>query len=338
MKAQLVSGHAPGGARTPLADVLPLAAPFVVQIFPIYACNFSCEYCFLSIPMKERGFVSDWPIMKFDLFKKFVDEFSLFPNKLKVLRFVGMGEPLLHRQIADMVAYAVSKNVADKVELLTNGSLLTPSMSDALIAAGLSRMVISIQGLTKETYRAISHVDIDFEKFVANLTYFYEHKTSTHVYIKIVDYALPNPEDEQRYYKLFGDICDSIAIENAVPIMPGVDYDKVLKSSRMKETQFGLPVATIEVCPQAFFTMQINPDGKVVPCYQISYPAIMGDTNHQTVQEIWNGEEYQRFRSSMLEGRSVANPVCSRCNFIKYRMFPEDDLQRSSERLKGIYQ
>jgi len=338
MKAKQVSGQAPGGKRTRLAEVLPLTTPLVVQIFPIYACNFTCEYCFHAVPKKERGFVSDWPIMKYDLYKKCIDELALFDNQLKVLRFVGMGEPLLHKNIAEMVGYAVSRNVALRVELLTNGSLLTRPMSDALIGAGLSRLVVSLQGISKEKYRQISKVDIDFDDFVANIEYFYKRKTNTHVYIKIVDYALDEMDTEQKFYDIFGDICDSIAVENAVPIMPGVDYEKVLKGPSGSATQFGLPVAPIQVCPQAFFTMQINPDGKVVPCYQISYPAIMGDGNHQTMREIWNGDAYRSFRRAMLNGRNIANDVCARCNFIKYRLFPEDDLQEAAERLKGVYQ
>ncbi len=337
MKAKIVSGNAPGGARTRLADVLPLRTPFVVQVFPIYACNFTCEYCFHAIPVKERGFVSNWPVMKYDLYKKCIDELAQFGDQLKVLRFVGMGEPLLHKNIAEMIGYAVSTNVALRVELLTNGSLLTNRMSDALIAAGLSRMVISLQGVSSEKYRRISKVDIDFEKFVSNIEYFYNHKTDTHVYIKIVDIALDEKDTEQKFYDTFGDICDSIAVETAVPIMPGVDYEKVLKNPGSR-TQFGLPVAPIQVCPQPFFTMQINPDGKVVPCYQITYPGIMGDANHQTMQEIWHGEGYRAFRQAMLNGRDKVCDVCSQCNFIKYRLFPEDDLQDAAQRLKGVYQ
>lgn len=338
MKARIISGNAPGGARTPLAEALPLATPFVVQIFPIYACNFTCEYCFHSVPTSERGFVSDWPIMKMDLYRKCIDELAQFKDRLKVLRFVGMGEPLLHQNIAQMIEYAVTMDVADRVELLTNGSLLTPAMSDALITAGLSRLVISLQGISPGKYSQISKVDIDFEQFIKNISYFYEKKSNTHVYIKIVDYALEGDDTQEKYYELFGNICDSIAIENAVPIMPGVDYEKVLSRPDGTSTQFGLPVSDIQVCPQAFFTMQVNPDGKVVPCYQITYPGIMGDINHQTVQEIWNGVAYQEFRRTMLNGRHNANEVCAQCNFIRYRLFPEDDLAGAIDRLKGMFQ
>lgn len=337
MKAKIVSGNAPGGARTPLAEVLPLRTPFVVQIFPIYACNFTCEYCFHAVPKTERSFVSEWPVMKLDLYKKCIDELAHFDDQLKVLRFVGMGEPLLHKNIAEMIAIAVSRNVAQRVELLTNGSLLRKEMSDALIAAGLSRMVISLQGISREKYRRISKVDIDFDQFVKNIEYFYTHKKNTHVYIKIVDYALDETDTQEKFYGIFGDICDSIAVENAVPIMPGVDYDKVLSNSDKNATQFGLPLSDIQVCPQAFFTMQVNPDGKVVPCYQITYPGIMGDVNHQTMQEIWHGEAYRTFRRAMLDGRKQVNDICAQCNFIQYRLFPEDDLQAAAERLKVVY-
>ena len=173
---------------------------------------------------------------------------------------------------------------------------MTSAMIYFLIAAGLTRLVVSLQGLSKEKYRQISKVEIDFDNFIKNIGYFYKQKTNTHMYIKIVDYALDERETEQKFYKIFGDICDSIAVENAVPIMPGVNYDKVLNNNGKSATQFGLPLSDIQVCPQPFFTMQINPDGKVVPCYQISYPAIMGDANHQTMLEIWNGEAIDSHR------------------------------------------
>jgi radical SAM protein with 4Fe4S-binding SPASM domain len=337
MRATDISGSAPGGNRLKLANILPLATPFVVQMFPIYACNFKCEYCFHATAKNTRGFVSDWPVMKMGLYRKCIDDMALFENRLKVLRFVGMGEPLLHKNISEMIEYAVANNVAEKVELLTNGSLLKPAMSDSLIAAGLSRLVVSLQGISKEKYKSISKVDIDFDELVANIQYFYNKRAKTHLYIKIVDYALGGTDDQNRFFETFGDICDTIAVENAVPIMPGVDYSKVLKTADGKKTQFGLPVGSIQVCPQPFFTMQINPDGKVVPCYQISYPGIMGDVNHQSVREIWNGEGYRSFRLKMLEGRAKASHVCAHCNFIAYRSFPEDDLQDSVERLKVAY-
>ena len=47
-------------------------------------------------------------MMDFSLFKKAIDDLTAFPAKIKVLRFVGIGEPLLHKHISGMVQYAAS--------------------------------------------------------------------------------------------------------------------------------------------------------------------------------------------------------------------------------------
>lgn len=338
MKAKNVIGQAPGGQRTKLAEALPLDTPFVVQMFPIYACNFTCRYCVFSSKISERGFISDVVAMDFDLYKKCIDELAQFPSKLKVLRFVGMGEPLLHKRIVDMVRYAVEKDVANKVEILTNASLLTPQLSDALIAAGLSRLFISLQGTTKEKYLEVCGVDMDFANFIGNIKYFFSHKGGAQLHIKMIDYALDDKDDEQRFYEIFGDICDTIGIERAGPIFPYVNYDKVLGDKDLSLTQFGLPVSEVKVCPQPFFTMQINSDGKIVPCYSIVYPEIIGDCNNQSLLEIWNGKQFQRFRRRMLDGAEKVCATCANCNIIKHRLFPEDVLGDDVERLKKFYE
>lgn len=337
MKATDISGQAPGGKRTQLAEVLPLDTPYVVQIFPIYACVFQCQYCIFSVPLKQRGFISDTAVMDLTLYKKCIDDLARFPRPIKVLRFVGIGEPLLHPDIAAMIRYAVKKKVAHTVELLTNGSLLTPEMSDALIAAGLSRLVVSLQGTTKEKYWEVSRANINFEQFVENLRYFFTHKGHARMYLKIVDCALEDKADEKRFYKIFGDLCDTIAIERAVPIHAGVNFEKILKDRDSAVTQFGLPVAEVRICPQPFFHMQINPDGKVVPCYSFEYPQIVGDCNQQSLNEIWKGKTFQQFRRAMLDGIKIASPTCARCTMYKYRQFPEDELSSAAERLKKIY-
>lgn len=337
MKAKDISGQAPGGKRTRLAEVLPLDTPFVVQIFPIYACVFKCCYCIFSIDPAKRGFISDKVIMDFDLYKKCVDDMAKFPNKIKVLRFVGIGEPLLHKSIIEMVAYAAEKKVANTIEILTNAALLDHKMSDAMISSGLNRLVVSLQGTTGEKYKKTCGVSINFKEFVNNLKYFFDHKGGVDVYFKIVDSALNGKEDEENFYNIFGDICDSIAIEHTVPIHAGIDYSDVVRDSKNPVTQFGLPVKDLKVCPQPFFTMQINPDGKVVPCFSFEYPGIMGDCNSQSVVDIWNSDKFQTFRRRVLCGPENTCETCVNCNIMKYRLFPEDDLSNDVERLKKLY-
>ncbi|MGP1408476.1 radical SAM protein, partial [Selenomonas sp.] len=62
--------------------------------------------------------------MDFSLYQKFIDDLAEFPVPLKVLHFAGLGEPLLHPRIADMVRYAKEKNIAQTVDIVSNGALL----------------------------------------------------------------------------------------------------------------------------------------------------------------------------------------------------------------------
>lgn len=338
MKATDISGQAPGGKRTKLHEVLPLDTPFLIQVFPVYACNFKCNYCIFSVDKSKRGFFSDAILLKLDAYKRCVDDMKQFNSKIKVVRFVGVGEPLLHKRIVDMVRYTVDANVSHKVEILTNGSLLSKKMSADLIDAGLNRMVISIQGTSQEKYFAVCGVKVKIDELVENIKYYYENKGSSELYIKIIDTALDGPEDEISYKLLFGDICDTIAIEHTVPIHNAIDFEPVFGSKKNDLTQFGLPVSEIKVCPQAFFHMQINPDGRIVPCYSWDYPRIIGNCNDSSLVDIWHGESFREFRRSMLDGLEHASEACVGCNIIKFRSFVEDDLAPYADRLKPFYE
>ncbi len=337
MKARLLQSEAPGGTRQNLAERLPLSTPYVVQFFPIYACNFTCEYCHHSIPRDKRKFVTEWPIMKWELFKKCIGELKQFPEKIKTLRFVGMGEPLLHKDILRMIDLAKAEDVADRIEIITNGSLLTHEMSDGLVKAGLDRLVVSLQGTSAEKYRNVCGVDIDFDEFVGNIRYLYEKTGRPDIYLKIVDIALDDEDDKRRYFDIFGDICDTIGIENTVPIFPDVEYNKTLYESGGIKTQFGLDMKKMNVCPQPFYTMQINPDGKIVGCYAVYYPRILDDCNDRSLVDIWNGEGYSRFRREMLDGRKNVCKFCEECVINDFRIFPEDCLDEYADALKTRY-
>jgi radical SAM protein with 4Fe4S-binding SPASM domain len=328
MKAKNLTGKLPGGKRQKLIDIIPLRTPILLQFFPSYICNFKCSYCEMSVPKKDRGFISDKVHLDFNLYRRCIDECKNFPDKIKVIRFVGMGEPLIHKQLPEMIKYAKDAKICNKIEILTNGSLLTHELSNKLITAGLDSMIISIQGISAEKYKQISNVVLDFKKFVDNIKYFYKHKKKTNLYIKIVDIALDNKKDERKFFMLFGDICDGIAIEYAAPHYPGVKMNDNIELNNKKHTQFGKQVKDIHICPQSYFTIQINPDGKCVPCYSIAYPEILGDINNESIYDIWNGDRFKNFRMQMiLKGKKDINNICKECKIINYRFNEEDSLE-----------
>ena len=326
----------PGGKRAPLSLDLPLDTPYLVQMFPCYACNFRCEYCIFAISKSERNFISDVVFMDWDLYTRCIDDMKGFNKKLKMLRFAAIGEPLLHPRISDMVEYAKSADIAHSIDIVTNASKLNPDLSHELVDAGLGRLRISLEGLSSEEYKKNAKVDIDFEQFVDNIRYFYEHKKDTFVYIKIIDYMIKTPGREELFHSVFSDICDALAIENLTPTIHKIDYYAISGQSNDRP-QNGACLLDADVCPQGFYLMQINPDGKVVPCCNMTYPDILGNAQIENVVEIWNGSKFNDFRIKMLQSRAEASLICQNCLLYRYGLHEEDILDGVKEELLCKY-
>jgi MoaA/NifB/PqqE/SkfB family radical SAM enzyme len=109
--------------------------PGICDVSVTNLCNATCDFCAFA---HDKGLVKD---------RRFVDRDTL-ARALPILRrrnidylnFQG-GEPLLHPQIEGLVADAVRAGF--KAALITNGWQL-PQKIDALIAAGLGTLLVSI--------------------------------------------------------------------------------------------------------------------------------------------------------------------------------------------------
>jgi MoaA/NifB/PqqE/SkfB family radical SAM enzyme len=84
-----------------------------------------------------------------DVFAKILDS---MPDTVETVFFGGMGEPLFHGDIVEMVRTASSGH---RTELLTNGTLLTREMSKNLLEAGLKKLWVSIDAFETAGYEHI---------------------------------------------------------------------------------------------------------------------------------------------------------------------------------------
>lgn len=321
--------------RVELYKQLPLDVPFSVHIFPIYMCNFKCNYCLHSLSEEQLLKINfKKQIMNLEIYKKSIDDLMLYSRPLKALLFAGHGEPLLHPNIAEMVSYAKQKRIAERVEIVTNASLLTQDLSDKLISAGLDRIKISIQGISKRKYKDVCGFDIDYDKFIENIRYFYEHKTNTDVYIKIIDVALDSKDDEKKFYDIFKPISDNVAIEYAIPFVEEIDKKNYGKEFD-KCKQGNKPLKT-EVCSMPFYMMVVEPSGQVVPCCSTAVPFIFGNIKDNSLTEIWKSNKRKTFLSMQLMNRSI-NKICKKCTVPQFGLQEGDYLDAYKNELIKYY-
>lgn len=337
MNAKVISGQTPSGQRKCLAEKLPLNTPYLVQIFPVYACNFKCNYCVFSVPKHGRGYLSDEKFLDFALFRKCVDDIAMFADSIKMLRFAGTGEPLLHPDLAKMIEYAATKGIAESIDVVTNGSLLSNKMSEDLVSAGLSRIRISIQGVTREKYKNVTGNYSDIEQIVSNVSYLYKIREKTEVYVKIISSAMDNAGEQQLFEEMFSPIADIISVENIIPATHLIDYSTISTVASMQKTQNSAPLTEADVCPQPFYMLQVNPDGMVVPCCAMESPLTLGNISDVSVCDIWFGKAINDFRIKHLKKLRCTNKVCRLCQQFKYAMLPDDYLDSDAERLQRFF-
>jgi len=144
----------------------PRTRYLVVRI--LEACNADCFMCGYALSQ--------------DAYRFTLEDFQVLlaqtpATGIGYVRFTG-GEPLLHRQILDLVRTGSAAGM--RMSIITNGALL-PQMIDALREAGLSQAVVSVDGASADTHNAYRNTPGLFERCVEGLAMARERGVLTRV-------------------------------------------------------------------------------------------------------------------------------------------------------------
>ncbi len=119
-----------------------------LRISVIDNCNLRCTYCMPKEQYGERyKFLPAEELLTFDEIERLVRVFVRLG--VTKIRLTG-GEPLLRKDIHDLVARLATVPGVEDLALTTNGLLLARHI-DALVEAGLTRVTVSLDSLDPET-------------------------------------------------------------------------------------------------------------------------------------------------------------------------------------------
>jgi MoaA/NifB/PqqE/SkfB family radical SAM enzyme len=133
-----------------------------VYIEPTNRCNLDCVTCIRHSWDEPLGTMSP------EAFSRIIEGLRSF-DPMPDIFFGGLGEPLSHPNILNMVREA--KALGSNVELITNGMLLSKEVSAELVAIGLDKLWVSLDGATPESY-ADMRLGAAFPEVIANLKEF----------------------------------------------------------------------------------------------------------------------------------------------------------------------
>ena len=159
----LIGGYpdSPTRAHSPLGLEIRATSPQLRRVYiePTTKCNLRCTTCIRNT-WNEEFTNLDW-----DVFESLIDELKGAPQ-LEKISFWGYGEPLLHPRIASMVAAAHGLGV--KTQIISNGTLLSEAMASDLLDAGLSSIIVSLDGAGSQSYEGVRR-GADYDVVVRNL-------------------------------------------------------------------------------------------------------------------------------------------------------------------------
>ena len=129
-------------------------SPFFVSVEPAAVCQLRCPACPVGMGKAVNQSVSEavYPhrgLMPRDIWERVLSQIK---DSAKIIQFYFQGEPLLHKDLPVMIREAHEAGLYTIVS--TNGQAMTQDLANALVAAGLNRIIVSMDGLTQETYSA----------------------------------------------------------------------------------------------------------------------------------------------------------------------------------------
>ncbi len=115
-------------------------------------CNLRCAYC---MPEEDYVWLPRDDLLRFEEISTLVDCFT--DLGVDRIRLTG-GEPLLRRDLAALIGMLAAKPPLRDLALTTNGLLLA-EQAEALLAAGLHRVTVSLDTLQPDRFRALTRRD-----------------------------------------------------------------------------------------------------------------------------------------------------------------------------------
>jgi GTP 3',8-cyclase len=124
-------------------------------------CNLRCRYCMpREVFGPEHAFLPRSELLSFEELERVVR--VVVGLGVTKIRLTG-GEPLLRRDLPDLVARLAAIEGIEDLALTTNG-LLLPQHARDLAAAGLHRVTVSLDALDETTFRAVADTKLSVER------------------------------------------------------------------------------------------------------------------------------------------------------------------------------
>lgn len=297
--------------RKPIMWGLPLG----ISIEPTTSCNLRCPEC----PSGMRSFTRPTGMLSMDNFTTVINQLY---KRVTHLTFYFQGEPYLNTQFLPMVSYAAQKKLYTITS--TNAHYLNDANAKATVESGLSKLIISLDGVSQEVYeqyRVGGNVNKVLEG-AANMVKWRRQLNSNTPQI-VFQYLVVQPNEHEM--ELATELTKTMGVDdilfktaqvydykNGNALIPTIErYSRYYKGT---DGKWKIKNLLQNHCWKLWNSCVITWDGKVVPCcFDKDAKYTMGNATAQSFKEIWHSAPYIKFRTQVLLSRQNID-ICANCS------------------------
>lgn len=289
--------------------------PFALSIEPTTACNLGCPACPSGLKAFSR------PTGKIDL-ANHQNWLSQVSNSVFYINYYFQGEPFLHPQFLDLIREAKRQKIYTATS--TNAHFITEKKAKEIVDSGLDRLIISIDGLTQETYesyrihgqlekvitgaKALVQAKKEAQSSTPHLIFqFLVVKANEHQINEVQELATEIGIDEVRFKT--AQVYDYKYGNELIP-----DNEAYSRYVKQKDGTYRFKYKGGNSCWRMWSSSVLTWDGQVVPCcFDKDAQHTLGSLQDQPFKTIWKSRAYRSFRNAVLQDRNSIE-ICTNCS------------------------
>lgn len=287
--------------------------PISFSIEPTNHCNLKCPEC----PSGLGALTRKLGLLKLDDYKNWIDQIK---DTGFYVQLFFQGEPYINKNLPEMIKYAQKNKIY--VSISTNGHFINENNTDKILEAAPDKLIYSVDGLDEETYQNY-RVGGTFAQVDSALRNLVKRKRELKLKKPFIEFQFIVMKQNEHLLEKVKKYCEEVGVDKLVfKTMQISSYENALKflPTNKKYSRYIVDNNSFKIksevknhCFALWRTSVITWDGKVVPCcFDKDADFTMGILNGKSFYDIWNSENYNRFRQSILTDRKQ-NKMCTNC-------------------------
>lgn len=243
-------------------------------------------------------------------------------KNLFYINYYFQGEPFLHPQFLDLIRDAKKQKIYTATS--TNAHFIGEKKANEIVESGLDRLIISIDGMTQETYENY-RVHGTLAKVIEGTKHLIAAKKqlqsqTPHLIFQFL-VVKPNEHEIPQLFKLANELgIDEVRLKSAQvydyehgnPLIP--ENEKYSRYKRHKDGTYSFKAGIANHCWRMWSSCVFTWDAKVVPCcFDKDATLQFGSLADNDFNTLWKSEKYRQFRSQILQSRQEID-ICKNCS------------------------